>query len=94
MGILQSMWTGPYLGVSNLNTNLSYIFQKKNDLSTWIEEQPCMQMDFRQFSKNDTCQHSWKIVKNPFACMVVFQSMWKGPNHCWNFMDAGSESAT
>ena len=20
--------------------------------------------------------------------------MWKGPNHCWNFMDSGSESAT
>ena len=26
--------------------------------------------------------------------MVVLQSMWKGPNHCWNFMESGSESAT
>ena len=24
-------------------------------LSTWIGEQPCMQMDFRQFSRNNTC---------------------------------------
>ena len=40
------------------------------------------------------CQHSWKIVRNPFACMVVLQSMLKGSNHCWNFMESGSESAT
>ena len=26
--------------------------------------------------------------------MVVLQSMWKGPNHFWNFMESGSESAT
>ena len=26
--------------------------------------------------------------------MVVLQSMWKGPNHCWNFMESRSESAT
>ena len=39
-------------------------------------------------------QHSWKIIRNAFACMVVLQSMWKGPNHCWNFMESGSESAT
>ena len=24
------------------------------------------------------CQHFWKIVKNPFACMVVLQSIGKG----------------
>ena len=40
------------------------------------------------------CKHSWKIVRNPFACMVVLQSMWKGPIHCWNFMESGSESST
>ena len=39
-------------------------------------------------------QHSWKIVRNSFACMVVLQSMWRGPNHCWNVMESGSESAT
>ena len=26
--------------------------------------------------------------------MVVLQSMWTGPNHFWNFMESGSESAT
>ena len=26
--------------------------------------------------------------------MVVLESMWKGPNPCWNFMESGSESAT
>ena len=40
------------------------------------------------------CKHSWKIVRSPFAGMVVLQSMWKGPNHCFNFMESGSESAT
>ena len=132
------------------------------DLSALIREQPCMQMDFWQFSRNAdmsvipeklsenyvhawlfsnpcgqvlksiklrgyicpillrrkgtfpldwittmhangfwtifqeyyVCQHSWKIFRNPFACMVVFQSMWKGPNYCWNFMESRSESAT
>jgi hypothetical protein len=34
------------------------------------------------------------MVKSPSACMVVLQSMWIGPNHCQNFMDSGSESAT
>ena len=33
-------------------------------------------------------------IQGPFACMVVLQSMWKGPNHCWNYMEFGSESAT
>ena len=28
-------------------------FKKKKDLYTWIEEQPCMQIDFRQFSRNN-----------------------------------------
>ena len=46
-------------------------------------------MDFRQFFRN-----SWKIVGNPFAWLVVLQSMWKGLNHCWNFMKSGSESTT
>ena len=46
------------------------------------------------FQEKYVCMYSWKIVRNPFACMVVFQSMWKGPNHCWNFMESGSESAT
>ena len=32
--------------------------------------------------------------QNPFANMVTLQSMWKGCNHCWNFMESGSESAT
>ena len=26
--------------------------------------------------------------------MVVLQFVWKGPNHCWYFMESGSESAT
>ena len=26
--------------------------------------------------------------------MVLLQSLWKGPNHCWNYMESGSESAT
>ena len=26
--------------------------------------------------------------------MVVLQSMWNGPNHYWNWMESGSESAT
>ena len=34
------------------------------------------------------------MVKSPSACMVLLQSMWIGPNHCQNFMDSGSESAT
>ena len=38
--------------------------------------------------------YSQKIVRNPFACMVVLQSTRKGSNHCWNFMQSGSESAT
>ena len=37
-------------------------------------------------------QELYIIVKSPLACMVVLQSMWKGPNHCWNFMESGSES--
>ena len=39
------------------------------------------------------CKHSWKILRSPFACMVVLEFMWKVPNHCWNFMESGSESA-
>ena len=35
-------------------TNLSHSFKKKKDLSTWIGEQTCMQMGFRQFSRNNT----------------------------------------
>ena len=46
------------------------------------------------FQEEYICMHSWKIVRSPFACMVVLQSMWKGPNPCWNFMESGSESAT
>ena len=23
--------------------------------------------------------YSWKIVRKPFACMVILQSMWTGP---------------
>ena len=38
--------------------------------------------------------YSWKIVRKQFASMFIFQSMWKGPNHCWNFMESGSKSAT
>ena len=32
---------------------MSNTFKKKKDLSTWIAEQPCMQMDFRIFSRNN-----------------------------------------
>ena len=32
-----------------------------------------------------TC-YSWKIIRYPFACMVVLESMRKGLNHCWNFI--------
>ena len=46
------------------------------------------------FQEKYVCQPSWKIVRNPFASRVVLQYMWKGPNHCWNFMESGSESAT
>ena len=46
------------------------------------------------FQKEYIGKHSWKIVRSPFACMVVLQFMLKGPNHCWNSMDSGSESAT
>ena len=28
-------------------------FKKKKELSTWIGEEPCIQMDFRQFSRNN-----------------------------------------
>ena len=46
----------------------------------WIGEQPCMQMDFWRFCrKKHIGQHSWKIVSNPFACIVVLQSIGKGP---------------
>ena len=62
-------------------------FKKKKDFSTWIREQPCMQMDFWQFSRNKM------YVRNPFACIVVHHFLWKGPNHCWNFMDSGSPLA-
>ena len=34
---------------------------------------------------------SWKIVRNPFACMVDFPSTKKGPSHCCNFMQSGSD---
>ena len=44
--------------------------------------------DFRQFPRNNT------YVRNPFACTAVLQSMWKGPNHCWNIMESRYESAT
>ena len=33
------------------------------------------------FQEKYIFKHSWKIVRRPFACKVVFQSMWKGPNH-------------
>ena len=64
-------------------------------ISTWIGKQPCMQIDFWQFSRNNTyVRIPGKFFRNPFACMVVLQSMWKGPNHFWNFTESGSESAT
>ena len=46
------------------------------------------------FQELYVCQYTCKIVGNQLACMIVLQSMWKGPNHCWNFMESGSESAT
>ena len=30
--------------------------------------------------------YAWKIVRNPFAFMVILQSTRKGPNHCWNYV--------
>ena len=41
------------LRVSNRGDKYVPYFKKKNDLSTWIGEQPCMQMDFWQFSRNN-----------------------------------------
>ena len=35
-----------------------------------------------------------RMVRNPVAFMVVFLSIWKGPNHGWNFIESGSENAT
>ena len=46
------------------------------------------------FQEYHISQHSWKIVRRPFACMAVHQSMWKCPSQCWNFIESGSESAT
>ena len=46
------------------------------------------------FQEKYVCQHDWKVLRNPFTCMDVLRSMWKGPNHCKIFMESGSESAT
>ena len=143
-----------------LHSQILTLWNSKNDLdlSTWIGEEPCLQMNFWQFSRNAdihiipgklskiylyawlfsnprgkvlfllksmgqicpldfillrTCPNGeypwmkivfWQFSRNNtyviipvrslFACMVVLQSMWRGPNHCCNFMQSGSESAT
>ena len=41
------------LRVWNLGDKSVPYFKKKKELSTWIGEEPCMQMDFRQFSRNN-----------------------------------------
>ena len=52
MVMLQPMWTGP-LEYQIWGTNLSNNFKKKKDISTWIGEQPCIQMDFEKKSRNN-----------------------------------------
>ena len=51
MVVLQSMRKSPQEYQIEA-TNLSHTFRKKKDLSPWIGEQPCMQMDFLRFSRN------------------------------------------
>ena len=58
------------------------------------EEQPSLQSEDNSFLPNSFTQMYILTKRNPFACMVVLQSMWKGPNYCRNFMESGSESAT
>ena len=70
------------LRVSNLGENLSHTFKKKKDLSTWIGDQACMQMDLRQFSRNnmyvsipgklsEIYLHAW-LFSNPCGKMLIF----------------------
>ena len=52
IGILQSMWTGPK-EYQIYGINPSHTFKKKIYFFMWIGEQPCMQLDFRQFARNN-----------------------------------------
>ena len=52
MVILKYMWTDPS-EYQIWGGNLSHTFKKKNGISIWIKEQPCMQMGFKQFSRNN-----------------------------------------
>ena len=51
MVVLQSTGKGPFSSYK-YGTDLSPRFDTLKDLSLWIWEQPCMQMDFWQFSRN------------------------------------------
>ena len=57
-------------------TNLSHTFKKKKYLSTWIGEQQCMQMDFRQFSRNNM------YVTIPRKLSVIHLHAWLISNPC------------
>ena len=92
MVVLQSMWKYPFSSFK-YGTDLSPRYDTHKDLSTWIGEKQCMQMVFWQFSRNNTfISIPGKFARSLFACMVVLQSMCKGPNHCWNFMESGSDN--
>ena len=73
-----------------LFSNLSHTFKKKKDLSTWIGEQPFMQMDLRQFSRNNTyvsipgklseiLLHAW-MFSNPYEQVIIIVGLSWNPD--------------
>ena len=73
MVIPQSMWS---LKVSNLGDKSVPYFKKKINLSTWIAEEPCMQIDFRQFTRNNM------YVSSPGKLSEIRLHAWLFSNPC------------
>ena len=79
-----------YMIVVQLN-----LYFKCCTLRSGLHEIPLMIKTFPHgFEDNHACKWISDNFPGMLTCMVVLQSMWKGPNHCWNFMKSGSESAT
>ena len=76
--------------VSSLKKSIMYMLHSQiqsllnsnndEDLSTWIGEQPCMHANglLIIFQECFYMYYSWKVVRKPFACMFILQSMWIG----------------
>ena len=64
------------LRVSNLGYKSVPYFKKKKDLATWIGEKPCMEIDLRQFSRNNT------YVNIPGKLSETHLHVWLFSNSC------------